>query len=96
MQCSPFKSYDFYEPRTTGRFSENPTRFGSWLAISSNYNNKFAFDINPSIAILSESGRKSFGINFSPRYRFNDHLALYYNFEFMAFIISFPLHQIQL
>jgi hypothetical protein len=82
LQYSPFESYDFYEPRTEGRFSKNPTRFGSWLAISSNYNNKFAFDINPSIAILSETGRKSFGINFGPRFRFSDRLALNYNFEF--------------
>ena len=83
LQYSPFESYDFYEPRTAGRFSVNPKRFGSWLSISSNYNNKFAFDINPSISILSEYGRKSFGISLSPRYRFNDRLALYYNFDFL-------------
>jgi hypothetical protein len=82
LEYNPFESYDFYEPRTEGRYNINPTRFSSWLAISTNYNNKFAFDINPSIAILNETGRKSFGVNFGPRYRFNDRLSLNYNFEF--------------
>ncbi len=83
LEYSPFESYDFYEPRIEGRFSKNPKRFASWLAISSNYNNKFAFDINPSFAVLSEYGRKSFGINFGPRYRFSDRFAINYNFEFL-------------
>lgn len=82
LQYRPMENYNYYEPRTEGRYSIDPTRYGGWLTISTNYNNKFAFDINPYFAILNESGRKSIGIDFSPRYRFDDHFALNYAFNF--------------
>ena len=82
MNYRPVETYNYYEPRTNGRFSIDPTRLGGWFSISTNYNNKFAFDINPSIAILNESKRMSYGFYISPRYRFNDHLALNYEFNF--------------
>jgi hypothetical protein len=82
LQYRPLETYNYYEPRTQGRYSIDPTRFGGWFAISTNYNNKFAFDFEPSFAVLNESGRNSVGVNIGPRYRFNDHLALNYNFNF--------------
>jgi hypothetical protein len=82
LQYRPLEIYNYYEPRTQGRYSIDPTRFGGWFAISTNYNNKFAFDFEPSFAVLNESGRNSIGVNIGPRYRFNDHLALNYNFNF--------------
>lgn len=82
LQYRPMENYNYYEPRTAGRYSIDPTRFGGWLFVSTNYNNKFAFNINPSFAVLNESGRNTIGIDISPRYRFNDHLALNYNFSF--------------
>jgi len=82
MNYRPVETYNYYEPRTNSRFSIDPTRLGGWFSISTNYNNKFAFDINPSIAILNESKRMSYGFYISPRYRFNDHLALNYEFNF--------------
>ncbi|MBP6183029.1 DUF5916 domain-containing protein [Flavobacterium sp.] len=82
LQYRPVENYNYYEPRTEGRYNIDPTRFGGWLGISTNYNNKFAFDFNPNFTILNESGRNSIGIDFSPRYRFDDHLALSYAFSF--------------
>lgn len=82
LQYRPFENYNYYEPRTEGRYSIDPTRFGSWFSISTNYNNKFAFDLNPSIAILNEPKRMSYGIYIGPRYRFNDRFALNYDFDF--------------
>jgi hypothetical protein len=82
LQYRPLEIYNYYEPRTQGRYSIDPTRFGGWLAISTNYNNKFAFDFEPTFAVLNEPGRNSIGVTISPRYRFNDHLALNYNFNF--------------
>ena len=55
---------------------------GGWFYFSSNYNNKFAIDINPSFAVLSEPGRNSFGFDIGPRYRFNDKFSLNYLFHF--------------
>jgi hypothetical protein len=78
----PVENYNYYEPRSDGRFSIDPTRLGGWLSISTNYNNKFAIDINPSLAVLNETQRMSYGFYLGPRYRFNDHLALYYEFNF--------------
>jgi hypothetical protein len=78
----PVEVYNYYEPRTDGRYSIDPSRLGGWFSISTNYNNKFAIDINPSLAILNEPQRMSYGFFIGPRYRFNDHLALYYNFNF--------------
>lgn len=82
LQYRPMENYNYYEPRTQGRYSMDPARFGGWFGISSNYNNKFAFDFEPSFAVLNEPGRNSIGVNIGPRYRFNDHLALYYSFNF--------------
>ncbi|WP_281323278.1 DUF5916 domain-containing protein [Flavobacterium aestivum] len=78
----PVEVYNYYEPRTEGRYSIDPSRLGGFFSISTNYNNKFAIDINPSIAVLNEPQRMSYGFFIGPRYRFNDHLALYYNFNF--------------
>jgi len=82
INANPIESYDYYEPRTENRFLISPKRYGGWFYFSSNYNNKFALDINPSFTVLSETGRNSFGFALSPRYRFNDKLALIYNFNF--------------
>ena len=82
INLDPFEKYDYYEPRTDGRYVISPKRLGGWLYFSSNYNNKFAIDINPSFAVLSESGRNSYGFLLSPRYRFNDKFSLNYSFNF--------------
>jgi hypothetical protein len=57
-----------------------PKRYGGWFYFSSNYNNKFALDINPSYTVLNR--KKFFGFELSPRYRFNDKFSLIYNFNF--------------
>jgi hypothetical protein len=82
LEYRPFENYNYYEPRTEERYSIDPRRLGGWFEISTNYNNKFAIDINPSIALLDEYKRMSYGFYIGPRYRFNDHLALYYDFNF--------------
>jgi hypothetical protein len=82
LNASPLESYDYYEPRTENRFLISPRQYGMWFYFSSNYNNKFALDINKSFAALSEPGRNSFGFELSPRYRFNDKFSLIYNFNF--------------
>ena len=82
LEYRPLENYNYYEPRTEGRYSIDPTRLGSWFSLSTNYNYKFAIDFNPSIALLGEPKRMSYGFFISPRYRFNDHLALNYELNF--------------
>jgi hypothetical protein len=59
-----------------------PSRVGGWFSLSTNYNNKFAIDFNPSYAVLKEAGRNSYGFGLGPRYRFNDKLSLNHYFNF--------------
>jgi hypothetical protein len=79
---NPFKNHDYYEPRTKDRYLLFPQRMGINGYISSNYNKKFALDISPSYAVLNESGRNSYAVNISPRYRFNDKISFVYEFSF--------------
>jgi hypothetical protein len=80
----PIKTYDFYEPRTQNqmRFLEIPEVFNAYLYFSSNYNNRFAVDINPSFGIANEKGRTGYGFSFSPRYRFSNQFSLNYTIDY--------------
>ena len=79
---NPVRLYNYYEPRVEDRFVINPTGYGSFFYISTNFNNKFAFDFNPNIYINNEKGRVSYGVSFVPRYRFNNRFSLIYSFNF--------------
>ncbi len=82
MNASPIKTYDYYEPRANGRFMLFPERFSANMWMSTNYNNKFAFDFNPEFAVVNEKKRMFYGFSIGPRYRFSDKFLLVYNFEF--------------
>ena len=79
----PVKMYDYYEPRADGRYVLVPRKFDVWASLSTNYNHKFALDLNPSISVADEPGRAAFGVDVGPRYRFNDKLLLTYTFSFV-------------
>ncbi len=82
INFNPFKNYDYYEPRVADRYFVNPTNIGGFLYFSSNYNYKFAVDINPYITHVINQNRYEAGINVSPRYRFNDKFSLSYSFDY--------------
>jgi hypothetical protein len=82
IDANPLETFDYYEPRTADRYVIKPTKIGGYLYLSTNYNNSFAIDVNPSYAFFDESGRNSYGFSIGPRYRFNDKLSLNYNFNF--------------
>ncbi|MDI5886588.1 DUF5916 domain-containing protein [Flavobacterium yafengii] len=82
IDANAVETYDYYEPRTADRYVIKPTKIGGYLYVSTNYNNSFAIDINPSYAFFDEAGRNSYGFSVGPRYRFNDKLSLNYNFNF--------------
>jgi hypothetical protein len=69
VNISPVESYDFYEARTENRYVILPERYNAWLYISTNYNNKFAFDFNPSYSIFNETKRRTYEFSLGPRYR---------------------------
>lgn len=76
---SPFVTYNFYESRVAGRPLAFPASGNAWIYFSSNYNRKFALDIEPSFRIFDQENRMNFGLFVSPRYRFNDKLTLIYS-----------------
>ncbi len=82
LNPSPFQVYDYYTPRTEGRFVIQPSQIGGYIYISTNFNKKFAFDLNPYFNLTSQKSRSGFGILFEPRYRFSDKFSLVYRFNY--------------
>ena len=82
FNANPVETYDYYEPRAANRFVIRPTRVGGFIYMSTNYNNPFSFDFNPSYNAFDEAGRNTYSFSVGPRYRFNDKLSLNYNFNF--------------
>jgi hypothetical protein len=82
ININPFENYDYYEPRVANRYFVNPKNMGGYFYFSSNYNYKFAIDLNPYLTHVLNENRYETGINISPRYRFNDRFSLVYSFDY--------------
>ena len=80
----PLPTYDFYEPQSDNdvRYLKIPENINAYIYFSSNYNRKFAIDINPSYAFVNEKNRVNYGLFIAPRYRFSDKVSLVYEFNF--------------
>ncbi|MES2863497.1 MAG: DUF5916 domain-containing protein [Bacteroidota bacterium] len=78
FNISPFERHNFYNPQVEGRYVIFPKNYGTWAWISTNYNNKFAIDLEPNVGFAEAKGWWYWGLNFSPRYRFNDKFTLIY------------------
>ncbi len=78
----PLPENDFFEARTPNYFYQRPggNRLGGFL--SSNYANRFAYDLRTSYFQRDEVGRYDWSINISPRFRFNDKLSVIYDFSY--------------
>ncbi len=73
---TPIKSYDYLEPRTTGRYYVYPENYFAGAFISTDYRKKFALDINLSNTWYSGSYRNTAQVFIAPRYRFNDRFTM--------------------
>jgi hypothetical protein len=78
------EQYDYFEARTKGRYFiyENWINASAW--VSSNYNKKYAYDVEIGAGTIFEDGRDMFNFNIgiSPRVRFNDRFTLIYRTDF--------------
>ncbi|MCK7591077.1 carbohydrate binding family 9 domain-containing protein [Subsaxibacter sp. CAU 1640] len=76
------KIYDYFEPRTPGRYFivEDIVNTNAW--ISTNYNKTFALDANVGYAGIYEPGRDFYNYWFGiePRVRFSDKFLMQYSF----------------
>lgn len=79
---NPLKRFDFYEPRTYGRYVYIPKRIASYFGFELNRNNELTLDMTPTFIKYDEKGRFTYGINFSPKYRFNDKFSLAYTLDY--------------
>ena len=70
----PIQNHDYWETRVEGRYYLEPENFnfGGWY--SSDYNKKFALDINLDYRIFNSDQRR-LNIRFSPRYRASDKMS---------------------
>lgn len=77
--ATPGVAYDYFEPRTPGRFYELPANnmFGGF--ISSDYRKKFAIDLEGSKRWFGSSDRHVQYAKVSPRFRFNEKLSAIYS-----------------
>ncbi len=80
-EINPIETYDYYEPRVENRFFIKPAQTEFWVYVSTNYNKKFALDINPFRVFINEKNAAVNGLNFSPRYRFSDKFLLTYDLK---------------
>lgn len=78
FNTKPLERYDYYEPRADDKFLIIPEYNGFWWSFSSNYNYKFALDLNVDYGKFNQDRRTDFGFNISPRYRFSDKFSLIY------------------
>ncbi len=84
INSRPVSISDFYDPRTEDqvKYVIQPKSISSYFYISTNYNRKFAIDINPSYTITSQRNRENMSIMLNPRYRFSNRFSLSYGFTF--------------
>ncbi|WP_369014385.1 DUF5916 domain-containing protein [Flavobacterium anhuiense] len=79
----PLEINDYYEPRAENRYVTIPRKIETWGSISTNYNHKFAIDLNGTFNVFDESDRITYGFDIGPRYRFSDKLLLTYFFSYI-------------
>lgn len=80
------RGYDYYEPRSPGRYYIKPAYYGFKQGYSSDYRKAFALD---GILIYYNGGRDAFDlyeIQLEPRVRLNDHLFFTYTFRYLQYM----------
>lgn len=77
--ATPDVSYDYFEPRTKGRFFEVPANNMLGGFISSDYRRRFAIDVEGSKRWYGSSDRHVQYAEVSPRFRFSDKLSAIYS-----------------
>ena len=78
------RQFDYFEPRTEGRFFIYENRVNLSFKYSSNYNKIFALDLDLGGATFFEKNRdtKEYDFEISPRIRFNEKFVLIYSIEY--------------
>lgn len=73
--------YDYYEPRTDGRFYKTSPSVNTNLWISTDYSKTFAFDVAAFQGLRFNESDTYSALSIRPRYRINNHITLQYELE---------------
>ncbi|WKL42928.1 DUF5916 domain-containing protein [Flavobacterium sp. ZE23DGlu08] len=82
VEFSPFKTFDFYEPREYGKYVFLPEKVFTAINFATNDNNPFTLVVQPSLSKFNENDRNVYGFYISPKYRFNDRLSIAYVLDY--------------
>ncbi len=74
-------TYDYFEPRTPGYFFISPNWFNVNGWISSNYQKKFALDVNLGASKINNDDWRELFVSVSPRVRATDKIFVVYEWE---------------
>jgi len=78
---NPVAGFDFFEPRTPGRFYRNPNVNGFGVNINSDRRKRLSFGLFGRIRNFGEDGRNGQSIEFRPNFRVNDRLNFRWGLE---------------
>ncbi|MDI6031990.1 DUF5916 domain-containing protein [Flavobacterium sp. LB2P84] len=82
VEFSPFKTFDFYEPREYGKYVFLPEKVFTAINFATNDNNPFTLVVQPSLTKFNENNRNVYGFYISPKYRFNDRFSIAYVLDY--------------
>ena len=75
------ESFDYFEPRSNGRFFIRPTWFNIGYWTSSNYQKRFAIDASVNYVFIGRENWHEYIFGLSPRVRISNRIFLIYEFE---------------
>ncbi len=72
----PFVTYDYFEPRTEGRYFRAPGYNFAGFFVQTDSRKKLRFTLNGNHTVFSEAGRRFWRLELGQRYRVSDRFAL--------------------
>jgi hypothetical protein len=85
IRIEPVATFDFFEPRETGRFYRYPTNFSVNLEWDSDRRKKMSVGIEGDFRNFDEEGRQNIGFEVKPRFRFTNNFSMHYSWEFSKY-----------
>ncbi len=81
VNVEPIITYDWWEPRVSGRFYTFPRDYAGGWWLSSDYRKVFALDLRVRYKWFEENNRNTLAFGFSPRLKPNNKILLYHDFD---------------
>jgi len=79
VSMEPWATFDYFEPRTVGRFYRYPTNRGVGLFLSTDSREEVLLKTNIRFRFLDEEDRNTFRFSIGPRWRVSDQLNFSFN-----------------